>query len=399
MTRRIVAAVLLVVASAVALANAQVRHLPDAPGRWKVWQFVAYPDDRRLAAATAAEVRAVDAHLVALNATLRRTPGFDAPVGFSVETVGSLDVESHRPGQPPAAALPLPSTLNFGAYAVHEYDQGGVTRRDDTGETAQLLFFVNQLGLGLLFEPGGVPEFDALDTDVTMLPQSQPDVFGMPRHGDALVLKKSSAPLSTPVSLEECLQLLAAAAKGRVTSAREAHGRVQKQYDEARDPARRADRLAEFTQLAPKVKDPAYLDKMVKADATIEAELAKIVGPDGPTARHLAEVDRELAAVHAVLTALPSADRAAAACYAAGNPAGPGKFTKDLAPGCLPVVRPNWKLFNRALPRSAPQLLVIGHAVRCLGIAPQPPSNRGGCAANRQLLEGLDQRAVLAWLQ
>lgn len=77
-------------------------------------------------------------------------------MGFSVETVGSLDVESHRPGQPAAATLPLPSTLNFGAYAVYEYDQGGVTKRDDTGETAQLLFFVNQLGLAMLFEPGGV---------------------------------------------------------------------------------------------------------------------------------------------------------------------------------------------------------------------------------------------------
>ena len=83
--------------------------------------------------------------------------------------------------------------------------------RDDSDETAQLLFFVNQLGLGLLFHNGGVPNFEALETDVTVLPASQPDAFGLQRHGDALVIKKSSAPLSVPVSLEESLQLLARA--------------------------------------------------------------------------------------------------------------------------------------------------------------------------------------------
>ncbi len=82
----------------------------------------------------------------------------------------------------------------------------------------------------------------------------------------------------------------------------------------------------------------------------------------------------------------------------AGNTAGPARFTRDLAAACAPVVRPNWKLFNPALPRSAPQLLVIGHFDRCLE-SRQPAANQGGCTANRKLLEGLDQRALLAWLQ
>ena len=243
-----------------------------------------------------------------------------------------------------------------------------------------------------------MPEFGELDTDVTLLAASQPDVFGLPRHGHALVLKKNPAPLATAVSLEESLQLLTKAVATRLTTAREAGARVQQQYDEARDPAKRAERLAEFKKLAPMVKDPAYLDKMTKADQAIETDLAKLVGPASATARNVAAVEGELAAVRAVLDALPAADRAAAACYAAQNPIGPARFRRDSAPGCLPIVRPNWQLFNPALPRSAPQVLAIGHFERCLG-QQQSADNLGGCTANRKLLEGLDKQALLAWLQ
>lgn len=305
MYKRIVAVVLLGTASAAALGAAQLRYLPDAPGRWKPWRFEAFEDSRRVSAAKPAEVKAVEAQLVALNAILRRAPGFDAPIGFSVETVGSLDIESRRQGQPAGATLPLPFTVNFGAYAIHTSEQGGATRRDDTGETAQLLFFVNHLALALLFEAGGVPEFDALETDVTRLATSQPGEFGMRRHGDALVLKRNPAPLSTAVSLEESLQLLTRTVAARLATAREAAARVQKQYDDARDPVKRAQRLAEYKRLAPMVKDPAYVDKMIKADQGIETGLATMVGPTSPTARNVAAVESDLAAVKVALGALP----------------------------------------------------------------------------------------------
>ncbi len=388
---------LVLVAGASVLAE-QLRYLPDAPGRWKPWSFDAYPDSRRAAAAKATEVKALEAQLLALNAILQQAPGFAAPKGFSVETVGSLDVESRGPGQPAAAALPLPGTLNFGAYGVHEFAAGGTTRRNDTGETAQVLFFVNQLALPILFEGSGVPEFSELATDVTLLAKPQPAVYGIPRHGDALVLKKNPAPLTTPVSLGESLQLLDKAVSARLATSRDAVARVQKQYDDARDPAARAKRLAELKQLATMVKDPAYVEKMLKADQQVEAGLARLVGPTSETTKAMVAVERELAAVTAAIGALSAADRAAPACYVAGNTAGPARFTRDVTAACAAVVRPNWSLFNPALPRSAPQVLVIGHFERCLE-AQQPSANQGGCAANRKLIEGLDQRAVLAWLQ
>lgn len=399
MNKPIVVLALLVTASAATLLGTQARYLADAPGRWKPWRFEANEDARRVSAAKPAEVKAVESQVLALNAILRRAPGFDAPIGFSIETVGSLDTESHGPGQPPGANLPLPYTLNFGAYGIHVWEQGDPTKRDDTGETAQLLFFVNQLALRMSFEGGGVPEFSEIETDVTLLAASRPDEFGIPRYANALVLKKNPAPLSTAVSLEESLQLLAKAVAARLTTVQEAAARVQKQYDDSRDPVKRAARISEIKKLATMVKDPAYVDKMIKVDQDIEAGLAKMVGPASPTAKNVAAVERDLAEVKAALAALPAADRAAPSCYIVEHPIGLTRFRREQGPGCLPVVRPNWKLFNPALPRSAPQVLAIGHFERCLGGQQQPASNQGGCTANRKLLQGLDKEALLAWLQ
>jgi hypothetical protein len=398
MPKASVALALLLSLTGTSVLVAQIRYLPDAPGRWKPWRFDAYPDNRRVSAAKPTEVKALEAQLLALNAILQQAPGFAAPKGFSVETVGSLDVESRGPGQPAAATLPLPATLNFGAYGVHEFDAGGTTRRNDTGETAQVLFFVNQLALPILFDGSGVPELSEIETDVKLLAKAQPAVYGIPRYGDALVLKKNPSPLTTPVTLGESLQLLDKAVSARLATSREAVARVQKQYDDARDPTARAKRLAELKQLATMVKDPGYVDKMLKVDQQVEAGLAQMIGPTSETTKAMVAVERELAAVTAAIGGLSAADRVAPACYVARNTAGPTRFTKDLTAACAAVVRPNWSLFNPALPRSAPQVLVIGHFERCLE-SRQADANQGGCTANRKLIEGLDQRAVLAWLQ
>ena len=340
------AVVLIVTVACTGFLVAQIRYVPDAAGRWKPWTFVAYDDNRRAAAATPADVRGLETQLVALNAILKQTPGFAAPVGFSVETVGSLATESHRPGQPSLAKLPLPGTLNFGAYAVHEWDQGGKTLRDDTGETAQLLFFVNQLALPMFFHDNGVPEFENLETDVALLAGSQPDMFGMSRYGAALVLKKNPAPLWAAVSLEETLTLATKAVGSRLTASQETAARVQKQYDDARDPTMRAQRLAQYKSTAALVKDPAYFDRMVKADQEIEASLAKMVGPASDAGKAAIAAEREVVAAKAALAALSAADRVAPACYARENATALARFRRDPDGACIAIVRPHWKLFN-----------------------------------------------------
>jgi hypothetical protein len=379
-------------------AAGQVRYLPDAPGTWKPWVFTAAGSNRDRVAARATDLKALETQLLALNAIIRKTPGLAAPVGFSVEAVGDLDLESYRAGQPPLATLPLPATLNFGAYGIHEVQRNGKLVREDTGETAQLLFFVNQLALPLSFGRDPLPEFQDLETDVTLLAASQPDLFGIPRYGHTLVLKKNPAPIWIAVSLEESLRLAASGITRRLTTAREVAARLRTQHDELTNPAKRAQRIAEYKTLATMSKDPGYMDKMMKVEQQMAANVATLLGPIKDADTQVAAVERDLAATNAALAALPAADRAAPACYASQERTSFSRFRSNPDGNCIAIVRPNWKLFNPALPRSAPQVVVIAHFEQCL-TPDQPALHAGGCAANRKLLETIDQQAIHAWLQ
>jgi hypothetical protein len=402
MRKVLVAVSLLATLASVALV-AQVRYLSDASGTWKPWQFYAYPDNRRLLGARPAEVNALEAQLLRLNAIIKKTDGFTAPIGFSVETVGNLDPLALRPspgtGEPAITVRPLPASLNFGAYGIHEIGSGATVKRFDTGETSQLLFFVNQLSLLLSSDADSmVPEFEKLETDVARLSAPRPDLFGMPRYGDTLVLKKSAEPIWTAVPFAETLELLARAIDRRLADNRDALGRLQSQYNDLKDPKKRDQRIAEYKAMAALSKDPAYMDKMMKADAGMEKAADTLLPPIADARAVVTATEQELASVRTMVAALSTEDKAAAACYAVGDTVSLSRFRRVPAAGCEPLVRPNWKLFNPALPRSAPQLLTIAHFDGCLREG-QTFLHVGGCTANKRLLESIDKAALLAWLQ
>lgn len=378
-------------------ARTQIRYLPTAPGVWKPWVFHAYDDDRRRLAAQPADVRALNVNLQALSAILKRTPDFAAPAGFSVETTGDLDLESFRPGQPEVKTLPIPATLNFGAYGIHEFTRNGAAVREDTGETSQLLFFVNQLALPLFFQSDPVPEFETLETDVARLAEPQPDLFGMPRYGHTIVLKKNPAPIWTAVSREEALNLAIRGIEARLTESRGIVARIQKSYDDLVDPAQRAKRIADYKMAASLSKDPKTLESLMKAEERMQAGAGTLTKQIADASARAAAVEREVAAAKAVVAALPATERAAPACYAARETVSLARFQGQAGSRCEALVRPNWKMFNPALPRSAPQIVVIAHYEGCLG--PQTLPHPGGCVANRKLLETMDKQAILDWLR
>jgi hypothetical protein len=55
-------------------------------------------------------------------------------------------------------------------------------------------------------------------------------------------------------------------------------------------------------------------------------------------------------------------------------------------------------MFNKALPRSAPQVLIISGFSTCMFHNPAP-QQVGECTANTKLLEKIDKAALMAWLQ
>lgn len=398
--RRLLAASALVTLIGLPLA-AQTKYLVSEPGTWKPWKFTAIASARQQWAASPADVTAFEARLVELNAILKRAAGVAPPVGFSVETWGHLgSYTAPTPEQPPGRNLPLAGGLDFGAFAIVEYQRGGKTVRTDTGETPLLLFNVNELQPWLVAGNAGKPqEWADLDTDAFLQPAPGPAIAGLPRYADMLILKKNPASIWAPVTIEAALKLVIAANEGRLKSSRDSLAAMQKSSDDWRNPAKRAERVAGYKTVATTQPNPAaFVAKMDQFEKEHETQLATEAGPDGPTAKAIRAVEQENAAIVESLAAMTPADRASASCYAKGAATTRRRFTIGPSTACVPLVRPNWQYFNASLPRSAPQLVVITGYSRCLDDR-SPPTNPAGCAANTRLLETLDKDAVLAWLR
>ena len=76
-----------------------------------------------------------------------------------------------------------------------------------------------------------------------------------------------------------------------------------------------------------------------------------------------------------------------------------GRFQRPDAPAsCRALVRPNWSYFDAALPRAAPQVVMIAAFTRCLSRDAARATTRGGCVVNRALVDSMDWDAVRAWL-
>jgi len=394
--------------SAAVPAKSQSRPLPDAPGTWKPWKpFAAIASARKEQSATPALVKAFEGELLALNAILRRATGVASPVGFSVETWGHLAgyrIAEHAPGQPGAGALPLAGALTFGAFPIFEYERNGKTIREDTGETALQQFLVNQIGRGAI-DRGNVSEWSSLDTDAFLKPMPQGEIAGFPRYGDGLIITRDPEALWTPLSQRAALDLVTTARQTVVGEVEESVRVSTARLAVVRDPAYRAQRLKEAQQGAATMPNPQAFLKQIEASIDVEEQsLVKELSPTGGTGKTLADAKRALSEVADWMAELSAAQLAAPACYAATGATLRSRFPTVAAPGCHPLVRPNYGYFDKTLPRSAPQVLIIAGISRCFDTADK--SNRdanapspAGCAANRALVNTLDKTALRAWLR
>ncbi len=395
-------------AAAVLPASAQTRRLPDAPGTWKAWKpLTAIASARESQAATPALVKAFEAELLALKAILERAPGVASPVGFSVETWGYLAgyrVAEHAPGQPPVGGLPLAGGLTFGAFPIFEYERNGKVVRQDTGETALQQFLVNEIRPGLI-DRGNVLEWGPVDRDAFLQPMPQGEIAGLPRYGDGLVIARDPAALWAPLSLGAALELVVAARQLEVGNFEQSVKNYTARLAVVRDPAWRAKRLTEAQQAAATMPDPQGFVRDIEAAVRIEEEsLVTELSPTAGTGKGLLDAQRALGAVTDWIAELSPAERAAPACYAEKAATLRGKFREAPTGGCHPLVRPNYAYFDKTLPRSAPQVVIITPITRCFDIANKynsdaHSSSPAGCRANRALIETLDKDALRAWVR
>jgi hypothetical protein len=386
----------------------QSKSLPDAPGTWKPWKpFSAVASAREEQKATPALVKAFETELLAFNDILRRAKGVASPVGFSVETWGSLAAHqayANAPGQPAAGVLPLAGALTFGAFPIFEYVRNGKTIREDTGETALQQFWVNLIE-GFLFKPIFVPELSNADTDAYLKPMPQGEISGLPRYGDALVIARDPAALWTPLSQRAALDLVGVTRQRSMAGLEET---AQKQKDRLaviQAPAYRTKRLAEAKQAAATMPNPqAFLKTIEESLGVEEASLLKDLSPTGSTGKGLLDAKRAVAEVTDWIAELSPAQQAAPSCFSAKATTLRARFPTTPSADCHALVRPNYSYFNKALPRSAPQVVIITGTSRCFDTADKynkeaNSSSPAGCPANRALVETMDKAAIRAWLK
>ncbi len=411
--RWIGALALLAALGGTAPAWSQTRSLPSAPGTWKPWKPLSTTagSGGKEQAASAAHVKAFEAELLALNAILRRAPGVASPVGFSVETWGHLEgyrISEHAPGQPAAGGLPIAGGLTFGAFPIFEYQKNGKTVREDTGETALQAFMVNQIGSGLI-DRGVVADWGALDTDAFQKPTRQGEIAGLPRYGDGLVIARDPESLWTPLPQKGALDLVAKARQIVVEQYDESLASYRTQLAVVRDPAYRTKRVAEAKEGAVAAKmsaaqAQAFVKQIEDSIGIEEAQLLKELSPATGTGKNLADAKRDLSEATDWMAQLSPAQLAAPACYAAKGTTLRARFTTVGSAGCVPLVRPNYAYFNKALPRSAPQVVIITGMKRCFDTADKYNNEANspspsGCRANRALVETMDKDAIRAWLR
>ena len=142
------------------------------------------------------------------------------------------------------------------------------------------------------------------------------------------------------------------------------------QLAQVRDPARRAARLKDAQQAAATLPDPQGFMKQIEESLRIEeASVLKELGPGGATTQHLVAAQRSVTEVTDSLAKLSPAELDAPSCYAEKGSSLAAKFRVAPAAGCHPLVRPNYGYFNKALPRSTPQVVIIRPIARCFNTA------------------------------
>lgn len=379
----------------------QVTYRLNDPGRWRPWQFTAIASARRDRAATAAEVQAFEARLVELSQIIKRAPVVAQPVGFVVGTHGYLaGYAATAPGQPTGRAVPLAGGLGFGAFSLFETVRNGKTIVEEGIATELLYFEVNQIQ-GASYGAQKPAEWGALDSEAFIEPSPASAFGGHPRIGDVFPIKKNPKPLWMPFSLGESLEPVVTLRREEFEHRRDTYNKEVAEFGTWQTPAARAARRAGWEKSAGMMPNGAdFLKNMEKADVEIEGATRARLAPGGTQAKSVAAAEREFREAETSLAALSQEARTAAACYDATATTLSLRFrvAVDAPPSCRALVRPNWAYFDPKLPRSAPQVVMLGLFTRCLSADSMKETNPSGCVVNRKLVETLDWDAVLAWL-
>ena len=296
--------------------------------------------------------------------------------------------------------MPLAGGFTFGAFGLFEYDRAGKTVREEAIATEQLYFEVNQIQ-SLIYPASKPTEWGPLDTEAFIEPAAGASFLGHPRLGNVFVIKKNPKPLWVSFPLGDALQPVVTLRRDEFEHRRDAYEKQVAEFAAWQTPAARAARRAGWQKTAAMLPNGAeFIKNMENSDREIEAANHERLALGGREAKSVAAAEREFREAEAALAALSTEERAAAACYDTTAPALAAHFRPagEAPRSCRALVKPNWAYFDAKLPRSAPQVVMLGLFTRCLSAESLKQTNPSGCTINRKLVETLAWDAVRAWL-
>ena len=378
-----------------------MRYRPTETGPWRPWSFSAISSVRQSTGATAADVQAFEKRLQELAAIVKRAPGVATPIGFAGEVWGSLQGAS---GTGPAAKRsPLVGNVAFGAFPLIEFERNGKKVNEDLkgGETELLQFHVNDISSSMYGTT--IPQgWTSTQLDAFVEPAGGSPVAGLARIGDVFVVKKNPKPLWVPFPLSDAIQPVLENRRELYEQRRDGYQKELAEFTEWQTPAKRAERRADWKQSAATMGagGAAFLANMEKSEPQIEAATRARLAPGGPDEKSLREAERDFKEADGLLSGLSPEARSAPSCHDERATRLADRFRrKDGAPAsCRALVTPNRDYFDAKLPRTAPQVVMIGAFTRCLTRESMASTLRGGCVVNRALVDSMDWDAVRAWL-
>ena len=400
-TMRFPVSLLLLCGVAVATLSAQNRDRSADAGPWRPWTMTAVASVRQQSGATPADVQAFTARLQEFAEIIKRSPAAAQPIGFAAELWGAL-LGTALPPAPglPAGRIPLSGSVSFAAFPLTEYMRNGKVVNEDLkgGETETLDFSINFIeSVAVTSRPF---EWDS-EMQGGFEPQPGAAAGPMMRLGNLFVLKRHEKPLWVPISVADALAPIVRSRREDFERRRDVYAKDQADFAEWQTPAKRAARRADWRKAAASMpKGAEFIAQMEKTDQDLEALKKTQLAPGGAADKDVRQAEADFKAADAAVQRLSAEGRAEPSCYDDRASAIDARFRakSGAPPSCRALVRPNRDYFDTALPRTAPQLLVLNLYERCLTAQSKALTKPGGCATNRRVIDSMDWDAVRAWL-
>lgn len=340
----------------------------DGPGAWAPWRANYYNEAPELArdwGLDAKQLTLFDRNLQSMVATLRQAPVLREAHSIRLWTTsGSLQANFSAVDGVPITRLPAMGTLMVGPWIAEWTKRDAKGQLRSAGETSHIMLNVN--AIPTYSEASWMEDAEGAFFPLHRLPSPFPGTMLIGHNIEALLVLRPGRPDPyVPVSRERVL-------RAQIARLRDADRMVELSLTAAKAelarylaPAQEAERQKRIAQEAEgfvrmnRMSEAAALERATARERGRQRALEEAANP--PRSAPIYSMVRTREALQAQRDALSATERAAPAWVSAGTiwSGDPVSFLAPDAPGAVAIVRRNPAFYDRALPRTSIQLVVI----------------------------------------